>query len=569
MAVDISVLIGGEAGQGIQTVGLLISRVCHGAGLYVLAINDFESRIRGGHSFMQIRISDRAIHGPTRALHLIVALDDRTFGLHQRDLTKGGMALIPKNDEDTMTQRPQCEIVDFAELAKKAGGGILANTVAAGTCLALIGAPFDLFENVLKTTFDNLEEKGLAQNIQAAQSGYAAAEDKTFKWAWRWEMTPPKGRLIDGAQAVAFGALAGDCRFSAFYPMSPATGIIQHLVDMAATVPLVVEQAEDEIAAVNIVIGAAFAGVRAMTATSGGGFSLMTEGLGLAAITETPIVIVNAQRPGPATGLPTRTAQADLQFVIHASQDEFPRFVFAPGTPFEAFSVTARAFELSDRFQVPAIILVDQYLNDSLFVAEEVFEAPEAVSPYTVTDGDLDDPERYRRYALNDSGISPRALPCRGLARVKVCSDEHDEEGHITEDAEIRDAMVGKRHAKYHAMREQIRPPEVIHAGSDMLLISWGSMRGSMVEAVNQLRAEGINCGGLHLVDIWPFPDAAMSEILEKATQFFVVEQNQTAQLGQLIRQQTGYRYADAVLKYNGRPMCAGEITDAIKAKLK
>ena len=569
MTVDISILIGGEAGQGIQTVGLLMARTCHRAGLYVMAVNDFESRIRGGHSFIQLRISDRPVHGPTRKLHMMVALDERTYGLHQPDLTEGGLALIPKDNADTMAQHHRCKMVDFEGVAKKAGSSILANTVAAGACLALLGAPFDLFENVLKTTFDHLEEKRLAQNVQAAQYGYAAAEDETFKWSWRWEMTSPKGRLIDGAHAVAFGALAGDCRFSAFYPMSPATGIIQRLVDMAQTVPLVIEQAEDEIAAVNMVIGAAFAGVRAMTATSGGGFSLMTEGLGLAAITETPIVIVNAQRPGPATGLPTRTAQADLQFVIHASQDEFPRFVFAPGTPFEAFSVTARAFELSDRFQVPAIILVDQYLTDSLFVAEEPFEAPEAVTPFTVTDDDLDDAKHYRRYELKDSGISPRALPCNGRALVKVCSDEHDEEGHITEDAEIRDAMVTKRFAKVAAMRKEIRPPEVIHAGSDILLISWGSMRGAMEEAVNQLRADGINCGGVHVVDMWPFPDAALSEILEKVTQFFVVEQNRSAQLGKLIRQQTGRQYTDAVLKYNGRPMSAGEITDAIKSKLR
>jgi len=570
MTVDISVLIGGEAGQGIQTVGLLMARTCHRAGLYVIAVNDFESRIRGGHSFIQLRISTRPVHGPPQTLHLMVALDDRTYELHQPDLTEGGLALIPKKDDaDTIAQHHQCKMVDFEGLAQKAGGRILTNTVAAGTSLALLGAPLDLFENVLKTTFDHLAEKRLAQNAQAAQYGYAAAKDETFKWSWRWEMTSPKGRLIDGAHAVAFGALAGDCRFSAFYPMSPATGIVQRLVDMAPTVPLVIEQAEDEIAAVNMVIGAAFAGVRAMTATSGGGFSLMTEGLGLAAITETPIVIVNAQRPGPATGLPTRTTQADLQFVIHASQDEFPRFVFAPGTPFEAFSVTARAFELSDRFQVPAIILVDQYLNDSLFVAEESFEAPEAVTPFTVTDDDLDDAKHYRRYELKDSGISPRALPCNGRALVKVCSDEHDEEGHITEDAEIRDAMVEKRHAKYDAMRRHIRPPEVIHAGSDILLVCWGSMRGAMEEAVNQLRADGINCGGIHVVDVWPFPDAAVSEILANAAQFFVVEQNRTAQLGHLIRQQTGYRYTDAVLKCNGRPMRAGEITEAIKTKLK
>ncbi|MCF8069767.1 MAG: 2-oxoacid:acceptor oxidoreductase subunit alpha [Desulfobacterales bacterium] len=568
MTVDISVLIGGEAGQGIQTIGLLMARTCHRAGLYVMVINDFESRIRGGHSFIQLRISDRPVHGPTRKLHMVVALDERTYGLHQPELTEGGLVLISKDHADTMAQHHRYKMVDFGGVAKKAGSSILANTVAAGTSLALLGAPFDLFENILKSTFNQVEEKRLAQNIQAAQYGYTAAEDETFKWSWPWAVTSPKGRLVDGAQAVAFGALAGDCRFSAFYPMSPATGIIQHLVDMAQTVPLVIEQAEDEIAAVNMVIGAAFAGVRAMTATSGGGFSLMSEGLGLAAITETPIVIVNAQRPGPATGLPTRTAQADLQFVIHASQDEFPRFVFAPGTPFEAFSVTARAFELSERFQVPAIILMDQYLNDSLFVAEESFEAPETVTSYTAAD-DLENPVGYRRYAFTDSGISPRALPCKGPALVKVCSDEHDEEGHITEDADTRDAMVAKRFAKVAAMRKEIRPPEVIHAGSDILLVSWGSMRGAMEEAVNQLRADDINCGGVHVVDLWPFPDTALSEILEKVTQFFVVEQNQSAQLGQLIRQQTGCQYTDAVLKYNGRPMSAGEITDAIKTKLR
>jgi 2-oxoglutarate/2-oxoacid ferredoxin oxidoreductase subunit alpha len=568
VTVDISVLIGGEAGQGIQTVGLLMARTCHRAGLYVMAVNDFESRIRGGHSFIQLRIGDRPVRGPARKLHMVVALDERTYGLHQPELTEGGLALIPKDNADTMAQHQRCKLVDFEGVAKKAGGSILANTVAAGTCLALLGAPFDLFENVLKSTFNQGGEKRLAQNVQAARYGYAAAEGETFKWSWRWAMTSPKGRLIDGAQAVAFGALAGDCRFSAFYPMSPATGIIQRLVGMARTVPLVIEQAEDEIAAVNMVIGAAFAGVRAMTATSGGGFSLMSEGLGLAAITETPLVIVNAQRPGPATGLPTRTAQADLQFVIHASQDEFPRFVFAPGTPFEAFSVTARAFELSARFQVPSIILVDQYLNDSLFVAEESFEAPATLAPYTAAD-EFEDPAGYRRYALTDSGISPRALPCNGPALVKVCSDEHDEEGHITEDAEIRDAMVTKRFAKLAAMRKEIRPPELIHAGSDILLISWGSMRGAMVEAVDRLRADGIHCGGVHVVDMWPFPDAAVSEILGKATQFFVVEQNRCAQLGQLIRQQTGHQYTDAVLKYNGRPMSAGEITDAIKTKLR
>jgi 2-oxoglutarate ferredoxin oxidoreductase subunit alpha len=222
--------------------------------LYVMAVNDFESRIRGGHSFIQLRIGDRPVRGPARKLHMMVALDERTYGLHQPELTEGGLALIPKDNADTMALHQRCKRVDFEGVAKKAGGSILANTVAAGTCLALLGAPFDLFENVLKSTFNQGGEKRLAQNVQAARYGYAAAEGETFKWSWRWAMTSPKGRLIDGAQAVAFGALAGDCRFSTFYPMSPATGIIQRLVGMARTVPLVIEQAEDEIAAVNRVI---------------------------------------------------------------------------------------------------------------------------------------------------------------------------------------------------------------------------------------------------------------------------------------------------------------------------
>ncbi|MFH1982073.1 MAG: 2-oxoacid:acceptor oxidoreductase subunit alpha [Pseudomonadota bacterium] len=568
MTPDIGVLVGGEAGQGIQTVGLLMARTCHRAGLYIMMVNDFESRIRGGHSFIQLRISDRPVLAPSPTHHLMVALDEKTYGRHRADLANGGLALIPGDVAGKATAHHERHWVDFEALAKSAGGRIMANTVAAGACLALLGAPLALFEEELESTFGALGEDRLAQNVLAARCGYDAVSDKTFKWAWQWETRAPKGRLIDGARAAALGALAGDCRFSAFYPMSPATGIIQALVELAPTMPLVVEQAEDEIAAVNMVIGAAFAGVRAMTATSGGGFCLMTEGLGLAAITETPVVIINAQRPGPATGLPTRTAQADLQFVIHASQDEFPRFVFAPGTPYEAYETVARAFELTDRFQVPAIILMDQYLNDSLFIAEEAFEAPEAVTAFTATDDDLDDPAHYRRFALTDSGISPRALPCQGRALVSVCSDEHDERGHITEEADIRDAMVAKRFAKLEAMARKIRPPEVIHGGSDVMLVSWGSTRGAIREAVTLLRAGGIDCGGVHVAELWPFPDSAMTDILEQAGKFIVVEQNQTAQLGQLIRQQTGHRYTGSVLKTNGRPITAEDITNAVKTQL-
>jgi len=567
MSVDISVLVGGEAGQGIQTVGHLMARTCHAAGLYVMMINDFESRIRGGHSFIQLRIGDRPVLGPAEKNHLIVGLDERTAELHVWELAEDGLLLVPEEKSAT-TLPPSSHRIDFKELAKKAGSKIMTNAVAAGVCMALLGAPFDHFENILKTTFDDLGEKRVDQNIEAAQLGYKAVADTTFKPAWQWQLKKPKGRIIDGSQAVAFGALAGDCRFSAFYPMSPATNIIQSLIDWGSDLPLVLEQAEDEIAAVNMTIGAAFAGVRAITATSGGGFALMTEGLGLAAMTETPIVIVDAQRPGPATGLPTRTGQADLQFMIHAAQDEFPRFVFAPGTPHEAYQTTARALELSDRFQVPSIILVDQYLADSIFVAEETFEVPESISAHTIDDASMDNAESYRRYTLTEGGVSPRALPCQGRALVKACSDEHDEEGHITEDADMRDAMVTKRFAKLDAMRREIRPPNTVHADADTLLVCWGSLQGAMQEAVSLLRTAGHDCGGVHFVDLWPFPDAAANEILAQTKQFIMVEQNHTVQLGQIIRQQTGLKYTDAVLKTNGRPLRADEIFTSIQTIL-
>ena len=568
MTIDISILVGGEAGQGIQTVGILMARTCHSAGLYVTMINDFESRIRGGHSFIQLRISDRPVLGPTKTNHLIVCLDDKTAELHASELTEDGLMLVRKQNAAAATEYKNHQ-VDFQGLAQKAGSKIMSNTVAAGSCLALLGSPSDHFETVIKTMFEDLDEKRVELNIKAAQYGYKAVANVAFKPSWQWQLGTPRGRLIDGAQAVAFGALASDCRFSAFYPMSPATNIIQALIDWGANLPLVVEQAEDEIAAVNMVIGAAFAGVRAMTATSGGGFALMTEGLGLAAMTETPIVIVDAQRPGPATGLPTRTAQADLQFSIHAAQDEFPRFVFAPGTPYEAYQATARAMELSQRFQVPSIILLDQYLADSIFVVQESFDVPESITPHTIDDAGMDNTEGYRRYTLTEGGVSPRALPCQGGALVKACSDEHDEEGHITEDADMREAMVKKRFAKLEGMQREIRPPNTIHADADTLLVCWGSLEGAMQEAVTLLRAAGHDCGGIHFVDLWPFPNAATSDILAKAKQFFMVEQNHTAQLGQIIRQQTGFQYTDALLKTNGRPMRADEIYTFIESTIK
>jgi len=560
MKIDISIIIGGEAGQGIQTVGQLLALACRQAGMYVMAVNDFESRIRGGHSFFQVRISDRPVQAPDHRIHLLVALDEKTVQAHAAEMVPGGIIIMEK--ESGLNKNVVS--VPFIELARQAGARITSNTVAAGACLALLGAPFSIMKRILSEQFGQKSRDILEKNIKAAELGFGAVKGTSFKWAFSWKETRPRGILMEGSKAVALGALAGDCRVGAFYPMSPATSIMAHLASFSGHCPVVVEQAEDEIAAVNMVIGASFAGARAMTATSGGGFSLMVEGLGLAAITETPIVIVNAQRPGPATGLPTRTAQADLHFVIRASQDEFPRFVFAPGTPEEAYDITARAFELSEKYQVPVIVLVDQYFNDSLFTIEQPLAAPRKIERFIVGDKDMKNPGAYQRFAITPSGVSPRALPCMGKALVVVSSDEHREDGHISETISDRVHMVDKRQAKWPAMLSEMRPPQGYHEDSDILLIGWGSTKGAIQEAVDQLRKKGLDAGSLHFTDLWPFPDSAVKTALQKKKKIFMVEQNTTAQLGQLIRQQTGLGFSDAILKYDGRPFYPIEIVEGI-----
>jgi 2-oxoglutarate ferredoxin oxidoreductase subunit alpha len=565
MSIDISVIIGGEAGQGIQTVGDILARVCLKYGLYLMAINDFESRIRGGHSFFQMRISDKPVNAPNHRINLLLALDKRSFDIHRKELVYDGLCLMEKNGAPS---EKNIIAIPFLELAKESGGKITSNIVAAGACLALLGAPFEIIRSVIAEGFTSKGEDIVDKNLNAAKAGYDAAAQIPFNYAFRCKASKPKGILIDGSRALSLGALAGDCRFAAFYPMSPATGIMAHLASYANNFPLVVEQAEDEIAAINMIIGASFAGARAMTATSGGGFCLMTEGIGLSAITETPIVIVNAQRPGPATGMATRTAQADLLFVINASQDEFPRFVFAPGSPSEAFETTARAFHLSDKYQVPAIILADQYLNDSLFVVENKLKVPGKINKFTVGDNKLKNPTEYKRYLFTNSGISPRALPCKGRALVMVSGNEHREDGHSSESVRTRIGMVDKRNAKNVKMLSEINPPETYFPRSKILLAGWGSTKGAIREAVDILRKEKISAGCVSFNDLWPFPAAAAGKVFRACEKFYMVEQNSTAQLGRLIREQTSLLYSGYVLKYDGRPFYPAEIADGIKNQI-
>jgi len=517
---------------------------------------------------MQIRISDQPVLAPHHKIDLLIALNDETCDLHKKEMAETGLVLLDAENDAEKAQEKKVLPIAFSQMAKDAGGKIMTNTVAAGACLALLGAPFSAFEQILKTRFAE-KEKILENNIAAGRSGFDAVKHTNFDKALDWPFDDTsKGKLISGSKALALGALAADCRLAAFYPMSPATGIMIHLAEFMDQLPLLVEQAEDEISAVNMIIGASYAGVRALTATSGGGFSLMTEGLGLAGMTETPIVIINSQRPGPATGLPTRTGQGDLLFVINASQDEFPRFVFAPGSPNQAYETMVRAFHLCEKYQVPAIILTDQYFNDSLWMTTREMAVPEEIERFVTTDEDMSSPPEYKRFAVTASGISPRALPCKGRALVCATANEHDEAGHMSEKISDRNNMVEKRQAKTKGMAWEMNGPKAYHGESASLLVGWGSSDGAIREAVDLLRSENVDVGALVFSDIWPFPAKKTEEALSSCKRFITVEQNASSQLGLLIRQQTGLSLHTSLLQYDGRTLTPNWIAEHTKSVL-
>ncbi len=557
MIKDISILIGGAAGNGIQTIGTLLAKVCHKAGLFIFSADDFESRIRGGHNFHLLRVSNQPLSAPRMIPDVLVAINDETYTIHKDQLPHDGIALVNKDESDESRKRDTESNVfniPLDRLARDAGGKIASNTVAAGAVIAIIGAKFECLEQVLVPLFEGKGQAVLALNILAAQKGYEVGKQIDFKQKFDFDTVSHSNIVMSGAKAAALGALAADCRFFPFYPMSPGTPVISNTVSLSKDLPVVIEQAEDEIAAVNMAIGASFAGVRAMTSTSGGGFCLMVEGLGLAGMAEIPIVIINAQRPGPATGLATRTAQADLLFAINASHDDFPRFVFAPGSVLETFKSVKKAFWLADKFQVPSIVLMDQYLMDSARTEPNEFDLGIEHEKFYNVETQVSQDEKCFRYKLTQNGISPRKIPCQSEDLVRSTGNEHTQEGLSTEDPDIRVSMVDKRMKKLELMKNEMRLPSLFCDDSSFFLTGWGSSKGSIMEACLHLREKGINAGWIIFEDIWPL-DARKLTMLLKNKKLIMVEGNATCQLGNLIRQLTGVEYHSSILKYDGRPI--------------
>ena len=555
---DFNILVGGAAGQGVDTVAKVLEFILKKQGVEVFSHKDYMSRVRGGHNFHQIRFADRPIYSHRETLDVLLALDATTVKVHSSQLSAQGV-LVSDKSYRTEISEGNALWLPLKEKALEAGSKLTEGTVAAGAVLRLFDFDFEKVWPVLHSLF---KPEIFEVNRRALEIGYTLTEPQ-----FKLEFPESQPRImVTGNQAIGLGALAAGVSFYSGYPMTPSTGIMSYLADKMEEAGIVVEQAEDEIAAINMAIGASYAGARAMTATSGGGFCLMVEGLGLAAMTETPLVIAEIQRPGPVTGFPTRTEQADLSFVLTASQGEFPRMVTALRDPEDAFYQTVRAFNMADKYQIPVILLGDQYLGD-YYQTIPPFDFSSLTIERAIAGEEVwKQQEHYQRYKLTEDGISPRLVPGRcGTQVVLVDSDEHTEDGHITEAADVRVAMTKKRLQRLEHLKKEVQEPWAFgQTNPKILLLAWGSIAGPMREAIELLEEE-YSIGALIFGDIYPLPTKLLTDLLPNVTMLINVEQNATGQLAALIRQEALIACTHNILRFDGRPMCGQYISGRVK----
>ncbi len=562
---DLTIRIGGEAGMGLESSGAGFSKALTRGGLYAFGLPDYYSRIRGGHNFYSIRVAPRPLYSHAEPVHLVLALDVETIRRHVEGVVEGGAVVYDDRHEvPEELRRSGVNLfpVPLTTMAKELGGReVMRNTLALGVAAGLIEFDPTYMDSVIR---DNFARKGQAvvdANLRVVEAGVQAARSFQADFPFRMEAVPdgPARLILNGNEAFALGALAGGCRFVAAYPMTPGSPVLHWFAARAGAYGAVTKHAEDEIAAINMAIGAAHVGARTLVPTSGGGFSLMVEALGLAGITETPVVVYNAQRPGPATGLPTRTEQGDLLFMVHASQGEFPRFVLAPGTIEESFRTGWQVFNLAERYQTPALVLSDHYLAVGYRTVELDaldFDEVEINRGALLTEEELDGLEEpYRRFQVTESGISPRAVPGHRNAVWVTSSNEHNEYGAIDESPENRTTQVDKRMRKMEGAIHEIEGPSWYGPEeAELTFLCWGSTYGPLREAVERLNGETPGRANmLHFSALHPFPLAAARAALERTSRTIAVEGNATGQLGTLLRARADWSVDGTIHKYDGR----------------
>ncbi|KTG21480.1 2-oxoacid:acceptor oxidoreductase subunit alpha [Haloferax profundi] len=579
MPADFNWAIGGEAGDGIDSTGKIFAQALSRAGRHVFTSKDFASRIRGGYTAYKVRTAIDPVQSVVDRLDVLIALTQRTIDENLDELHEGSV-IIYDGDRSTMAdvEIPEGMIgldIPLKALAEEAGGAIMRNVVALGAACAVADFPIENLDSALQKRFGGKGEAIVENNKKAARAGLEYVhEEYDHEYDYDLETTDNDYVLLNGDQAIGMGAIAAGCRFYAGYPITPATDVMEYLTGRIERYGGHVVQAEDELAAINLALGAARAGARSMTATSGPGIDLMAETFGLVATSETPLVIVDVMRSGPSTGMPTKQEQGDLNMMLYGGHGEIPRFVVAPTSIDECFWKTVEAFNMAEKYQVPVYVAADL----AMAVTEQTFP-PEAfdmdeveIDRGKVVDDDsidewLDEKGRFQPHALTDDGISPRAFPGTEQGAHMSTGLEHDELGRRTEDTEMRVKQVDKRDRKVETAKatEDLSPREFGNPDSDTLILSWGSNEGALVEALDFLEEDGIDVRFLSVPYMFPRPD--LSEDIEAADEVIVVECNATGQFANVVEHDTLTR-VKRINKYDGVRFKADELAEDIKATL-
>ncbi|MGV8150244.1 MAG: 2-oxoacid:acceptor oxidoreductase subunit alpha [Candidatus Woesearchaeota archaeon] len=563
---DVTIVLCGEAGQGIESLFGFLTKAFKNEGYNIFATKEYMSRVRGGENSATIRISSKPVEGYVERVDILLPLDKGAIDHLSSRITKDTIIIGDKS-----IVKSDHEIIDipFADVASKIGSKIFANTIACGTVIGMFNGNIELLHNMLREKFSGKPQDVIDKNIIAADKGFEYGKKIVKDYPQMSDMlnigkdsSVNNQILVHGAESIGLGAIAGGCNFISAYPMSPSTGVLIYLASKRFDFGIIVEQAEDEISAINMAIGAWYAGARALVNSSGGGFALMCEGVSLSGMIESPLVVHIAQRPGPATGLPTRTAQEDLELALYSGHGEFCRIIYAPSDVSNGFYLTQKAFNMAAKYQVPVFVLTDQYFMDTLHNISPIDIDGVVVEEHIVkTEAD------YLRYKLTDTGITPRGIPGYGNGLICVDSDEHDESGHITELMDVRRKMVDKRLKRFKSIESEVLMPEFISVNSSnnsvdykFLIISWGTTYGSVNEAVFELSRNDI--AYLHYAQVYPLHPKT-SSFIKKARKTIVIENNATGQFARLIRRETGL-FVESILKNDGMPFSVEELVKKI-----
>jgi len=566
---EVSIIIAGEAGQGIDSVTDIISKVFKENGFNVFYTLEYMSRIKGGCNSSSVRISDSKVSAYRERADFVFALSKDSVNHLQKRISENTFLFYEYNNQELMNKFTNKTKIEFSQIAKELGGSIYANSIISGIIMGIMNIDLELLKTCLSQIFSDKPEDVLEKNFAASTKGYEIGKNfaREKNISVNIEKAPLKSEiLINGNDAVALGCIAGGVDFVSSYPMSPSTGILTYLAKHSDEFKILAEQAEDEIAAINMGIGAWYAGARAMTTTSGGGFALMTEAVSLSGMTEIPMVIYLGQRPGPATGLPTRTEQGDLNLALHSGHGDFARIILAPGTLEDGFYLAQKAFNLADKFQVPVFILSDQYFSDSCHNT-----LPFDLENLEITEYIEKTSKDYKRYAMTQNGISPRGIPGNGEGLVVIDSDEHDQNGHITEDHYLRIKMVDKRMSKLDLIKNECLEPELLGSvEAENLVIGWGSTREAIKEALKEINDP--NLAFLYFKQVYPLNKSFLRYFKKSdlsAKKIICVENNYTGQFANLLKLELDVCVDDKILKYNGLAFSVEELVLKINEVIK